>query len=185
VAEWYALQSDGDGINAFRPRGFLLLPLLISPNTAAARGDNASTPRQILLATSHTNAGPNLKDDAGRKVQALQVLERVRKTAAALSIEDVVLVGDFNAQSHTPSVLSVAEAGYQDAWVSSGPSSPGFTWDNKNPICAAGYRRIPDERVDYIWSKGQHVRAAQCKLAMNHAPYTSDHFGVWANFEIQ
>lgn len=63
------------------------------------------------------------------------------------------------------------------------PSSPGFTWDNRNPYAATN--RVPDQRIDYIFvgvraedGTGQVLKSyVVCDKPLGHT-WPSDHFGV-------
>lgn len=96
------------------------------------------------------------------------------------------LLGDFNAAPNTPSVEAVQQV-WQDSFKIMNPGNPGLTWDYRNPFAARASDRMPERRIDYIWTKGfKKVKRSEivCNRPDTLGIYASDHFGVLSEVEI-
>ena len=103
----------------------------------------------------------HVRDDSTVRVsQALAVLEAVD------SGQPTVLIGDLNARPNDPEMLLIADAGLNDAFLSSGATGDGFTFP------ADGPRR----RIDYIWASPE-LKARDFSIPDSLA---SDHLAVAA-----
>ena len=101
----------------------------------------------------------HVRDDSGVRVpQALAVLEAVD------SGEPTVLIGDLNARPNDSEMLLIADAGLNDAFVSSGATGDGFTFPANDP----------KRRIDYIWTSPE-LKARNFSIRESLA---SDHLAV-------
>jgi len=166
-SECYAIQFSsqaGDWLNNFRQRGFLQVFLQCNKTQVV-----------LNVLNVHTNSG---LDDSGRVPQTQQVVEEISKNASKFDV--LICAGDFNAQPLTESVGILLKHGYTDCWHAKHPDAHGYTWDNENTFAKTGIRKIPNERVDFIFVSGK-VDVTDCHLALNSPPYVSDHYSVLAH----
>ena len=120
----------------------------------------------------------------------------------------VFVVGDLNEPSHLdwtekaahsgrhpikveyPTSLSLAKAGFADAWRTIYPDEmkkPGYTW---TPTMKADDPKTHHDRIDFVYYKGKGVKVSDAKIVGEdeaHAdivisPYPSDHRAVVATF---
>jgi endonuclease/exonuclease/phosphatase family metal-dependent hydrolase len=64
------------------------------------------------------------------------------------------------------------------------PPQLGYTWVNRNPLASLGFRLHNDDRIDYIFARGTHIKVQKCETVMDGPPFVSDHLGVMAFFEL-
>lgn len=114
-----------------------------------------------------------------------------------LTVVDLVLLGDFNADADAASIRFLtgkqAPAGvsvrYEDAWAAAHPGSAGHAFSAGNPLVRAG--QMPRERgrrIDHVLIRsGAHgplLDVADCRLIFDQPAddvWASDHFGVLAD----
>ena len=190
--------QGGDILNALRPRAFqaLLVELV------GAEGS------YMLVLNAHTNLG----GDASRHLQINEIVQASSSDALAAMIEraglrgvrpsdvPVLLLGDLNAPAHAASVRAVVEkAGFIDAFEERRlPAADACSWDARNPL-TNGYVKEPDARIDFVLYRpaqragadagadaegGFNIRAAASGICISRPPFTSDHFGVRADFDL-
>ena len=189
--------QGGDVLNALRPRAFqaLLVELV------GAEGS------YMLVLNAHTNLG----GDASRHLQINEIVEASGSDALAAMIEraglqgvrpcdvPVLLLGDLNAPAHAASVRAVVEkAGFIDAFEERRrPLADACSWDARNPL-TNGYVKEPDARIDFVLYRPArraganadaeaasfNIRAAASGICISRPPFTSDHFGVRADFDL-
>ena len=103
----------------------------------------------------------HVRDGSAIRVQqALAVLEAVDSGLPT------VLIGDLNARPNDPEMLLIANAGLNDAFVSSGTAGDGFTFPAADP----------GRRIDYIWASPD-LKARDFSIPQSLA---SDHLAVVA-----
>jgi endonuclease/exonuclease/phosphatase family metal-dependent hydrolase len=86
----------------------------------------------------------------------------------------VILAGDFNCAPDTP-VHAKLTRGLRDAWATAGSrSGPEKTFHD--------FTGIPDQRIDWILSRGFKAIAVRTITSHDGARYPSDHFPVLAEF---
>ena len=105
-----------------------------------------------------------------------------------------VLAGDFNAHPDSDEIrflrglttLEGKSVYFADAWLASGATTPGYTYDRNNPYALRSHE--PSNRIDYIFVRGPdaNVRgepiAARLALdAPTEGVWPSDHFAVVAD----
>jgi len=160
--------QKGDLLNVFRKRGFLVVTL-----------DHMASNHVLKLLNVHTNSGA---DDGSRLLQTQQITSTLSQDTTRYHC--ILCSGDFNAQPTTPSVQQIVrQASFLDVWHQINPQCNGYTWDNQNTLARTGYRKIPDERVDFIFVKGE-IEIQGCEVVLNKAPFLSDHFGVFGSFSM-
>ena len=68
--------------------------------------------------------------------------------------DPAILVGDFNCSPdvHADHYRHITDAGYVDAFVASGETGDGFTWDVNNALNRNGpYKNSPSQRIDHVF----------------------------------
>ena len=71
-------------------------------------------------------------------------------------------------------------SGFTDAWSTTNPGNPGFTWPLSVEDPLAGHPSGPFERIDFIFETGLAIQAVD-RIGWK-APHASDHAGVVAVF---
>jgi endonuclease/exonuclease/phosphatase family metal-dependent hydrolase len=103
-----------------------------------------------------------------------------------------VLMGDMNADPDSDEMrflrgLACVEGRsvyFADSWIYAGDTSPGFTFDRRNPFAALAHE--PPRRIDYIYVRGPDKKLRgeplETRLAFSTPGpgevYPSDHFGL-------
>ncbi|MGY3039160.1 endonuclease/exonuclease/phosphatase family metal-dependent hydrolase [Rhodanobacter sp. TND4EL1] len=104
-----------------------------------------------------------------RKLSADEILQRIGQLPAG---SRVILAGDFNCGPDSPVHAQLTRT-LQDAWVGSpSRSGPAKTFHN--------FTGNPDQRIDWILSRGFKTMAVQTITTHEGARYPSDHFPVIA-----
>ena len=124
-----------------------------------------------------------------RAMEAAETLDYVDEVCAGRA---AVLMGTLGALPDSPEIALVKESGFTDAW--SGNRDAGYTRDG---LINTNIMKYHDEeqngrapvraRVDYIFIRGDGVRAKSSKIVFEKATYdthASDHFGVLAVIEF-
>ncbi|WEN14261.1 endonuclease/exonuclease/phosphatase family protein [Rhodanobacter sp. AS-Z3] len=113
---------------------------------------------------------PYLPEDVhARMLSADEILQRIGKLATSAR---VILAGDFNCGPDTP-VHAKLTGTLQDAWTTAvSQSGPAKTFHN--------FTGTPDQRIDWILSRGFKVISVQTITTHEGARYPSDHFPVIA-----
>ena len=156
--------QNGDPMNHFRPRGFLVVNLR-----------DRTTGDHVCVVNVHTNA---LGADAHRAHQteaAFAVATTAKNTLA-------VVLGDMNANFDAASVRCHATYQLADAYSAHGDDGGGgATWVGTNRL-SHGHMRVPDQHCDYILyapAAGVDAEQSSCCVVFADDP-TSDHLGVLA-----
>jgi endonuclease/exonuclease/phosphatase family metal-dependent hydrolase len=111
------------------------------------------------------------EDVRPRMLSADEILRRIGKLPAGAR---VILAGDFNCGPDTP-VHAVLTRSLHDAWMTAGTrSGPDKTFHN--------FTGNPDQRIDWILSRGFKAVAVRTVTTHEGARYPSDHFPVVAEF---
>jgi endonuclease/exonuclease/phosphatase family metal-dependent hydrolase len=115
---------------------------------------------------------PYLPEDVRtRTLSANEILRRIDKLPSGTR---VILAGDFNCASDTPVHTELTRT-LQDAWITAASrSGPAKTFHN--------FTGNPDQRIDWILSRGFKVIAVRTITTHEGASYPSDHFPVVAEF---
>ncbi len=162
----FAVQA-GDFQNYFRPRCMQLLEL-----RSIASG------RRLVLVHVHANA---LGGDAARRAQvgeALSLGAAAAAPGAGGGGADVLVLGDCNAEESDGTVTQAPGYGFTDAWAAHGGGGNGATWSPRNPLTHS-LLLAAEHRCDYIFARlGPGRQLLSCRVVMDTAPFTSDHFGV-------
>jgi endonuclease/exonuclease/phosphatase family metal-dependent hydrolase len=111
------------------------------------------------------------EDVRARMLSAEEILQRIGKLPSGAR---VILAGDFNCAPDTP-VHAKLTKGLHDAWMTAAShSGPEKTFHN--------FTGNPDQRIDWILSRG--FKAIDVRTITTHdgARYPSDHFPVVADF---
>ncbi|MEO8746076.1 MAG: endonuclease/exonuclease/phosphatase family protein [Rhodanobacter sp.] len=109
------------------------------------------------------------EDVHARMLSAGEILQRIGRLPSAAR---VILAGDFNCGPETP-VHAELTRGLRDAWMAAGSrSGPAKTFHN--------FTGNPDERIDWILSRGFKVITVQTVSTHEGPRYPSDHFPVVA-----
>ena len=113
---------------------------------------------------------PYLPEDVrARMLSADEILQRIGKLPSSAR---VILAGDFNCGPDTPVHASLTRT-LQDAWMTAtSRSGPAKTFHN--------FTGNPDQRIDWILSRGFKAIAVQTITTHESARYPSDHFPVVA-----
>ncbi len=113
---------------------------------------------------------PYLPEDVhARMLSANEILQRIGKLPPSAR---VILAGDFNCSPDTP-VHAKLTQGLHDAWITAtSRSGPAKTFHN--------FTGIPDQRIDWILSRGFTARHVRTVTTHEGARYPSDHFAVVA-----
>jgi len=118
-----------------------------------------------------------------RTMQATDMCEWMKSASKVTG--NVIMLGDFNTQPHEQAYSVICDDyGYISTYVALNGTEPKKTWPT-------GTYEDKDEGVyDYIWYKGENVRALAVKLVGDkpkpddNTLYASDHLGLVAEFEF-
>ncbi len=109
------------------------------------------------------------EDVRARMLSADEILQRISKLPSA---DRVILAGDFNSGPDSP-VYAKLTAALHDAWiVATAHAGPAKTFHN--------FTGNPDQRIDWILTRGFKTRAVQTITKNDGVHYPSDHFPVVA-----
>ncbi|MBN8714991.1 MAG: endonuclease/exonuclease/phosphatase family protein [Xanthomonadales bacterium] len=109
------------------------------------------------------------EDVRPRLLSAYEILGRIGRLP---STARVILAGDFNCAPDTPAHATLTQS-LHDAWEAAATrSGPAKTFHN--------FTGIPDQRIDWILSRGFRVLGVQTVTTHDGAHYPSDHFPVLA-----
>ncbi|WP_449428081.1 endonuclease/exonuclease/phosphatase family protein [Rhodanobacter umsongensis] len=109
------------------------------------------------------------EDVRARMLSADEILQRIGKLP---STARVILAGDFNCGPDSP-VYAKLTGTLHDAWAAAGSrSGPGKTFHN--------FTGNPDQRIDWILTRGFKAITVQTVTTHDGARYPSDHFPVVA-----
>ena len=109
------------------------------------------------------------EDVRARMLSADEILQRIGKLPSA---DRVILAGDFNSDPDSP-VYAKLTGSLHDAWVvASSRAGPAKTFHN--------FTGKPDQRIDWILTRGFRIRAVETITTHQGAHYPSDHFPVVA-----
>ncbi len=110
------------------------------------------------------------EDVRPRRLSANEILQRIGKLPPGAR---VILAGDFNCAPDTP-VHAKLTANLHDAWMQAGShSGPAKTFHN--------FTGNPDQRIDWILTRGFKALAVRTVTTHDGARYPSDHFPVVAD----
>lgn len=110
------------------------------------------------------------EDVHARMLSAAEILQRIGKLPATAQ---VILAGDFNCAPDSP-VHAALTRGLHDAWTAAhSRSGPAKTFHN--------FTGNPDQRIDWILSRGFKVMTVHTVTTHDGARYPSDHFPVVAS----
>ncbi|WP_077514167.1 endonuclease/exonuclease/phosphatase family protein [Rhodanobacter sp. B05] len=110
------------------------------------------------------------QDVRPRMLSADEILQRIGKLPPGAR---VILAGDFNCAPDTP-VHAKLTANLHDAWMQAGShSGPAKTFHN--------FTGNPDQRIDWILTRGFKALAVRTVTTHDGARYPSDHFPVVAD----
>lgn len=197
------LSQRGDILNMFKPRAFQLLLVEVLDNTTQERLPSSSLlppPKYLFIINAHTNLG----EDDHRSLQFDEIVSAsstasISEFCARAGVrkfvpEDipVLLMGDLNAESHSPSVVGLMNSGcfidvfadYRKVLSDSGNTVPSLTWDRDNPLTKT-FNIEHDKRIDYILmkqDKSSSFEVSNSTIVCSKPPFTSDHYGVFAEF---
>lgn len=165
----------------------------VAPGVSLARGF-VSVPI-LVEGQAYRVSSTHLESDLGGNnlglLRAAQMQELIAVTGSA---ERTVILGDLNDVAGSPMYQLLAGAGYTDAWAALRPGTDGFT------CCHAANLtndRIPDRRIDYIFSRGfggqtdpdeGHIRRigfwpSEMVPGPLHPIFASDHAGLVARLD--
>jgi endonuclease/exonuclease/phosphatase family metal-dependent hydrolase len=169
------------------------------PATTLLAETDAPEPIGKVLFVNHL---PSWKPQHERE-RELQTVAAARAIEAWVSERPmhVVLAGDLDATPEAASIrflrglqsLDGLSVYYRDAWGSTHPGEPGFTFTLANPLMMeeSDVRQEVSRRIDYIFvrcdEKGPTLEIAACTLAFNrrsNGAWASDHIGVVADLSV-
>lgn len=111
------------------------------------------------------------EDVRPRMLSAHEIIQRIGKLPSGAR---VILAGDFNCGPDSP-VHAALTRRLNDAWITAASrSGPDETFHN--------FTGIPDQRIDWILSRGFKVISARTIASHEGERYPSDHFPVVAEF---
>jgi endonuclease/exonuclease/phosphatase family metal-dependent hydrolase len=135
--------------------------------------------RRLLVANTHLCW--RLEWLTERKTQVDVLLPAIERHGAR---DATILCGDFNDDPDSPALCAVAGSrlGFRDAFAACRPNDAGFTWSRRNPYVHHTTER--DQRIDYIFSAGA-LTPRECAVVFTDGgALASDHYGVFATFEL-
>lgn len=157
------------------PRGFSLLKIIANDRSTDAQsrsksGFESETDSELCVVNALLSNGVQ---NPRRKIQLEEILTVLPKS------HPTVVCIDANSHEDQPEMKwFIHQQGFEDTFRNS-QTSPGYTWSSTNPL-TAGFLKEPDQRVDYVFAKGLQAKSSQC--VFDHAPFVSDHFGVFSEF---
>lgn len=140
-----------------------------------------------------------------RELQAVALAKMVERLADPKGFPTVI-AGDFDATPDSASIrfltgrqsLSGTSVHYLDAWEKAGDGSPGHTWTFENDYARQIIDRVIRQprharRIDYIFLGSPHnyskfARVRDCRVVLaapTNGVWPSDHYAVYAEFEVQ
>lgn len=97
------------------------------------------------------------------------------------------LTGDLNSAPNKPSVEAVKKV-MIDTYAELNPGKPGITWDYTNPFAERARDRMPERRLDYVFTRGLIGKTRRSEIVFNQPDangiFPSDHFGVMTEIEF-
>ena len=125
-------------------------------------------------------------DEDVRVGQIKELADELRKLGDWL-----VVTGDFNAGSGSPSIEKLKQAGFVDLFDTFHAGEKIYTWDNdQNPYLKTHSVIFPNRRIDLILASRElavKIKMKSCKLVFtkpdSEGNLPSDHFGVIAEFD--
>lgn len=145
---------------------------------------------EVPVFVTHLNW--KLHHGAVRIRQVKRLAELIEERAPVGKTFPPILMGDFNAEPDSDEIrflrglacLDGQSVFFADAWTYAGNTTPGFTFDRRNPYAARAHE--PPRRIDYIFVRGPDSQWAgeplETKVVLD-APedgvWPSDHFGVY------
>jgi endonuclease/exonuclease/phosphatase family metal-dependent hydrolase len=196
--------QQGDVLNIFKPRAFQMLLVEVLENPDIERKPSSSIlppPNFLFIMNAHTNLGK----DSHRSLQFDEIVDATSHSSIAAFCAragvrhcvpeniPVLLFGDLNAESHSLSVIRLLEKGqFVDTFadyqkISSEKTrilGPALTWDSENPLTTS-FNVEHDKRIDYILvrkNKASFLKMENVSIVCCKPPFTSDHYGVYAEF---
>jgi len=142
----------------------------------------------------NTHLSWQLLDDETR----LKQVEEIRSFEALKSIggwfhfgapRSAFIAGDFNSSSNKPAIESVKSV-WDDTFAIANPLDDGLTWNYTNPFAERARARMPERRIDYIFTS-QLIKGAigSSKVVFDQPDsngiFASDHFGVMTEIELE
>ncbi|HTT47830.1 MAG TPA: endonuclease/exonuclease/phosphatase family protein [Pseudolabrys sp.] len=146
-------------------------------------------PRQMLMAdvriegrlvlVANTHLCWRVEWLAERKTQVDVLLPAIECHGAR---EATILSGDFNDDPDSPAVRAVASR-LTDAFAVCHPDKSGLTWVRQNPYVHHTTER--DQRIDYVFFAGALTPISSAVVFNDTKALASDHYGVFAVFELR
>jgi endonuclease/exonuclease/phosphatase family metal-dependent hydrolase len=128
-----------------------------------------------------------IEDPLIRAQQVTDICNWMKKSTRDNS--NVLILGDFNTPPHEPAYKILQETfEYKSTHLTVHGTEPAKTFPTG--IQAPNMDADPDGTFDYIWYKGEHVRAVDVKIIGNlpkpgdDTIYPSDHYGLVADFDF-
>lgn len=179
----------------------MMLPRIPKMETRGCLFAEIETPAgPIWFANPHLDYRP--EETPYREKQVVAIATKLR---ALKGPRPPILMGDLNsAPEESPvqyllgrSKLDGDSICLGDAWTLANNSTPGFTWDNRNPWAKAW--KLHDRRIDYVllagsgacgsWPRAtRSYRVAKAELVFTEAGhdgvFPTDHFGLWVEVDV-
>ncbi len=113
--------------------------------------------------------------------------QKARRWLGLAGVYPSFLTGDLNSDPNKPSVEAVKKV-MTDTYAELNPEKPGITWDYKNPFAERARDRMPERRLDYIFTRGLKGKTKSSEIVFNqpdaNGTFPSDHLGVMTEIEL-
>jgi endonuclease/exonuclease/phosphatase family metal-dependent hydrolase len=145
--------------------------------------DVAVLGRTVRIVNTHLNV---LFAERHRKHRLAQVMELLDSTEAICDDFEFIICGDLNMHDDQEELeLFFNRAALTDAFRLMNPWDKGATWSAQNHL-TRGWMRTSDMRIDYVFfDANKDLDCSSCQLCLADAPFSSDHFGVIADFFVK
>lgn len=178
------------------PAGYDVVVLSASvPTHAASLPLQSVFARRAWRADVRTSLGEvacvGVHFESGERNEATRVPQVEACVAWASDQSLAVVAGDMNFEPSGAEDAVFTAAGFVDVWSQLRPGDVGFTRDTVRNRMAGRHGAVRQRRIDHIYVRGAALRPTKIEIiATEPVPgrpdvWPSDHFGLWAEFELR
>ena len=166
------------------PKQISYHPLPSSMSRALLSIEMTIQTQKLCIYTTHLDS---LLDSTKTRVKQIKSIEKID------NCDNSLLLGDFNFGENDPENTVLLNQ-YTDVWALLMPNRNGYTWDIEKSVIAKhnAFSGEKSRRLDRIVFKGDQLRPSEIEIigddafitAYGMVYYPSDHFGLFATFEM-